>query len=295
MARPTKEGLEYFPLDTDIDQDEKVIVVVAKFGMKGFGVIVRLMMEIYKNGYYYHWSEKEQYIFSMKVGEPVEYVNEVVQECMKWGFFHQEIYEANDILTSKGFQKRFMLAANRRKGIQIKDSFNLIEEVSVDKSRVIDDINFENVDINTPKEKKEKENKRNKDLRQKQVYDEESIPYRLAKYLHDAIKKNLPEHKEPNMQAWSEDMRKIVELDQREPKQVAKVIKWVQSDTFWWKNVMSPAKLRKQYEVLLANIRTQQKTTDTPKKQVVDPRDKDIEFQKFLAEGGNPDDFDWGS
>jgi hypothetical protein len=292
MARPTKEGLEYFPLDTDIDQDEKIIVVVAKFGMKGFGVIVRLMMEIYKNGYYYHWSEKEQYIFSMKVGEPVEYVIEVVQECIKWGFFHQEIYEAYDILTSKGFQKRFMLAANRRKGIQIKESFNLIEEVSADKPPVIDDINFENADINTTKEKKLKEKKN--DLRPKQVYDEESVPYKLAKYLHDAIKKNLPEHKEPNMQAWAEDMRKIVELDQRDPKQVAKVIKWVQSDTFWWKNVMSPAKLRKQYEVLLANIRTQQKTKGEPKKQT-DPRDKDIEFQKFLAEGGNPDDFNWGS
>jgi hypothetical protein len=292
MARPTKEGLEYFPLDTDIDQDEKVIVVVAKFGMKGFGVIVRLMMEIYKNGYYYHWSEKEQYIFSMKVGEPVDYVNEVVQECMKWGFFHQEIYEAYDILTSKGFQKRFMLAANRRKGIQIRDSFNLIKEVSADNNRIIDDINLENDDINITKEKKLKEKK--KDLRQKQVYDEESVPYKLAKYLHDAIKKNLPEHKEPNMQAWAEEMRKIVELDNREPKQVAKVIKWVQSDTFWWKNVMSPVKLRKQYEVLLANIRTQQKTTGEPKKQA-DPRDKDIEFQKFLAEGGRPDDFDWGS
>ncbi|ARK32164.1 DUF4373 domain-containing protein [Halalkalibacter krulwichiae] len=87
MARPTKEGLEYFPLDTDIDQDEKIIVVVAKFGMQGFGVIIRLMMEIYKNGYFYSWSEKEQYIFSMKVKESVEFVNEVVDECLKWGSF----------------------------------------------------------------------------------------------------------------------------------------------------------------------------------------------------------------
>lgn len=115
MARPTKDGLEYFPLDVDIDQDEKLIVVIAKFGMKGFGIVIRLMMAIYKNGYYYHWTEKEQYIFSMKVGEPVESINGIVQECLKWGFFNQDMFDTYGILTSKGFQKRFELVAYRRK------------------------------------------------------------------------------------------------------------------------------------------------------------------------------------
>ena len=30
MARPIKEGLEYFPLDCDIDQDDKIALIEAQ-------------------------------------------------------------------------------------------------------------------------------------------------------------------------------------------------------------------------------------------------------------------------
>lgn len=32
MARPTKTGLEYFPLDVDMDQDDKLFFIEAKYG-----------------------------------------------------------------------------------------------------------------------------------------------------------------------------------------------------------------------------------------------------------------------
>ena len=45
MARPVKEGLEYFPLDCDIDQDDKVALIEAQHGIKGFGVVIKLLMK----------------------------------------------------------------------------------------------------------------------------------------------------------------------------------------------------------------------------------------------------------
>lgn len=129
MARPTKEGLEYFPLDTDIDQDEKLIVVIAKHGMRGFGVIVRLMMEVYKAGYYLHWTEREQYVLAMKLGDDTAFIQEVVDECMRWGFFDRSMHDRYKILTSKGFQKRYLLAVTRRKGVEIKKEYSLLREV----------------------------------------------------------------------------------------------------------------------------------------------------------------------
>lgn len=144
MARPTKEGLEYFPLDVDIDQDDKLIVPIAKFGMQGFGIITKLMMEIYKNGYFYPWTEKEQYVFSSKINTDISIVHDVVNECVKWGFFHHKLYEKEQILSSKGFQKRYLIAVNRRKGTAILSKYDL---VNVDNNSINDDINKDIDDI----------------------------------------------------------------------------------------------------------------------------------------------------
>ena len=42
MARPTKAGLDYFELDCHMD--EKVELIEAEFGLKGFAVIVKLYL-----------------------------------------------------------------------------------------------------------------------------------------------------------------------------------------------------------------------------------------------------------
>lgn len=283
MARPTKEGLEYFPLDTDIDQDEKIIVVVAKYGMKGFGVIVRLMMEVYRNGYFYHWTEKEQYVFSMKIVEAADFVNEVVQECLKWGFFHQELYDKYGILTSKGFQKRFLLAVNRRKGVIIKPEYDLVNEVNVDNNSVNDDINPENVDNNTTKEKKVKESKRNKD---NNVYVE------ILSYLNEKTGKNYSHKSEANKKLINgrmnegrtvEDFKRVIDV---------KCEEWLQDEKM--SQYLRPATLfsQKNFE----NYVNQKFKSDTnQQKQTKDFRDKDIAFSKFVAAGGDPSEFDWSS
>ena len=127
MARPLKEGLDYFPLDVDIDQDDKLVVVIGKYGMQGFGIIIRLMAEIYKNSYYYPWTEKEHYVFSNRVNVDINTVTAVVNECMKWGFFDRKLYESFSILTSRGFQSRYISASKRRKNIVFVREYTLID------------------------------------------------------------------------------------------------------------------------------------------------------------------------
>ncbi|MEF2247721.1 DUF4373 domain-containing protein [Paenibacillus sp. IITD108] len=127
MARPAKEGLDYFPLDVSIDQDDKLVVVISKFGMEGFGVIIRLMSEIYKNSYYYAWGEREQYVFSNRVNVDINTVKSIVNECIKWGFFDQGCFDNHHILTSRGFQHRYIGASKRRKSITFIDDYTLID------------------------------------------------------------------------------------------------------------------------------------------------------------------------
>lgn len=149
MARPTKEGLDYFPLDIDFDQDDKLVVPVNKFGMQGVGIIVKLMAEIYRNGYFYPWGEREQYVFANRVSVDINSINDVVNECLKWGFFHQTVFEQYHVLTSKGFQKRYIEASRRRKKTTFTTEYTLIDlNEACKKCSPINEINVNGNEIN---------------------------------------------------------------------------------------------------------------------------------------------------
>ncbi|WP_277630370.1 helix-turn-helix domain-containing protein [Atopococcus tabaci] len=84
----------------------------------------------------------------------------------------------------------------------------------------------------------------------KPKYDDDSPYMELAKGLFAYIRKNNPEAKEPNLQIWADDMRKIVELDKRSVDSVKEVIRWCQTDNFWKGNILSARKLREKFDQL---------------------------------------------
>lgn len=51
MARPIKEGLDYFPHDTDAStQDDKIETLEASYGNDGYATYFKLLERIYRNG-----------------------------------------------------------------------------------------------------------------------------------------------------------------------------------------------------------------------------------------------------
>lgn len=106
-------------------------------------------------------------------------------------------------------------------------------------------------------------NKNDKNVRNKrspkQVYDESSPYYVLANYFLQQIRRNNPNHKTPNMQKWSDDIRKMIELDKRTEKQVRYLMRWVQEHDFWAGNVLSPAKLREKFDQLVIQVKKENK------------------------------------
>ena len=52
MARPRKQGLDYFPMDVDIFDDAKMLDLNFKYGYLGEIIYIRLLTMIYDNGYY---------------------------------------------------------------------------------------------------------------------------------------------------------------------------------------------------------------------------------------------------
>lgn len=66
------------------------------------------------------------------------------------------------------------------------------------------------------------------------------------------VRDKFPETKRPNIGQWSEDIRKIRQLDNREPDKIAELFTWAHNHHFWSANIRSPAKLRKQWDQLCA-------------------------------------------
>lgn len=144
MARPEKTGLDYFSLDVDMDQDDKIMLIEAKHGIAGFGIVIRLLMKIYKEGYFYRWTEREQLLFSKRVNVDIYQVNEVVNDCIKWDLFNEEIYKKHQVLTSKGIQKRYLAAVGRRNSITLIRDYLLVDPAQFYKKQ----ITFINADNN---------------------------------------------------------------------------------------------------------------------------------------------------
>jgi len=148
MARPNKDGLEYFPLDTRFD--EEVLLIDAKFGCTGIGILVKLWQIIYLNGYYVNWTERESLLYRSKINSSEEDLNNVIDECLKWGIFNKKLYEKYTILTSSGVQKRFLEATKRRKIVTFIIEYSCLDSLEL----VNDNIIVVNVDNNSPEPSK---------------------------------------------------------------------------------------------------------------------------------------------
>jgi DNA replication protein DnaD len=152
MARPQKDGLDYFPLNVDIDGDDKLELIEAKYGIVGFGVIIKLFMKIYKEGYFYAWGEKEQLLHSKRVNVDINTVIAIINDSVKWGLFDKDLFEEYGILTSHGIQKRYLEAAKRRTIINMISEFWL----NVDIKDINVNINFINYSDNTQRKEKKR-------------------------------------------------------------------------------------------------------------------------------------------
>lgn len=160
MARPTKKGLDYFPLNTNIDSNDKIQLVESEFGSKGFAIVVKLFCKIYaERGYYYPWTEVEKLLFAKKTGESVGLVDEIVKRSVKWGLFDESVFNQFQVLTSEGIQNRFLEAVTRRGKVEILEELLLID-VNVYKNRI--NVNINSINDNNSTQSKVNKSKVNK-------------------------------------------------------------------------------------------------------------------------------------
>lgn len=125
--RLRKNDLDYFPLEININQDSKILLLEGKFGLEGFAVLIKLYIKIYGDkGYYCEWNEVEKLLFARMLGIDVDRLDEIISTCIKFKIFDKKMYEKYSILTSKGIQERFFFITSRRKKINVENSYLLI-------------------------------------------------------------------------------------------------------------------------------------------------------------------------
>lgn len=115
MARPHKQGLDYFPFDVDFFSDEKVSAISGEFGIKGEIAAIKLLCAVYRNGYYVEWNEMLQMKLLKELPTvSADLLRQIVARLVKWEFFDEGLFNTSGILTSRGIQKRFFSIAYRR-------------------------------------------------------------------------------------------------------------------------------------------------------------------------------------
>lgn len=106
-----------------------------------------------------------------------------------------------------------------------------------------------------------------KSMDKKERYARDSNEYRCALKLHEEILKNRPKFKKPDLQKWADTFRLMHERDDREWSEISEMILYATQDDFWKANILSPTKLRKQFDLLAAQKewKISLKTITTPK------------------------------
>lgn len=129
MARPPKQGLDYFPKDVEFYNDFKIMDLLALHGPIGVTVYEAILTEVYRNGYY--------------LAEPIErvatkvvriignkwvqkrLVSQVILDCGELGLFETTLLK-HGVITSVGIQRRYAAVTSRNK--VHKDKYWLIDE-----------------------------------------------------------------------------------------------------------------------------------------------------------------------
>lgn len=129
MARPLKDGVDYFPKDTDFYADDKVRLLRAEFEAKGMYLLDYILCDIYgKKGYYMEWDRNKCFLVSDGAGcgcSP-KFTEEFIRGCVRCSFFEKGVFDAFRVLTSKGIQRRFIRMLSSRENFTfIKEYFLL--------------------------------------------------------------------------------------------------------------------------------------------------------------------------
>lgn len=118
-GRPFKARIDYAGWSVDMfDNDTKIDKLIDAHGWIGFSVWFYLCQRAYgSDGYFYRWGFADGASTARKMGGGIGSgtIREVVGYCLQIGLFDNGVFDRWGVLTSRGIQRRYCVAAGERK------------------------------------------------------------------------------------------------------------------------------------------------------------------------------------
>ena len=131
MARISKPGLDYFPLDVNFLQDRKVRRISCRHHAAGIAALTSLLCLIYKEkGYYISWNKDTLFDIAQEACCGEEEMQAIIDDCLAVGLYDDLIYKEYGVLTSQAIQEQYhkIITDSRRKYKLPLEHFWLIKE-----------------------------------------------------------------------------------------------------------------------------------------------------------------------
>ena len=272
MARPVKEGLDYFELDCHME--EKVRLIQAEFGLKGFAIVVKLYQKIYGGfGYYCEWNEDSLLLFMSENGvssrDEKNLISEIVAACIRRNIFSEKLFKEFGILTSYGVQKRYLNAVSRREKVELIKEYLLISVGKNQDNVCINSINVNRNSVNVCSNSQSREEKSREDnnivatpAEPKPAtvsFQDGSFEIRCVDMIINSCLKTFPNSKVPRTisekQKWAIEIDRMKRIDKRSEEDIVNALDYALTDSFWQTNIRSAKKFREKFETLIVQSR----------------------------------------
>lgn len=136
MARPIKNGLDYFPHDVHANNDKKVDKLLFLYGASGYAFYFLHLEYIYQeNNFELDVSDAETtQILCRKLQIDENLYQQILNSCLKNDLFDSEVYAENKHLTSHGIKERAKIVLDKRR--KAKEKYE--KDSKIDKKEVSD-------------------------------------------------------------------------------------------------------------------------------------------------------------
>lgn len=172
MARPKRDGLLYFSLDTDFFYaDRRIRALKSRFGSDGIVLYIYLLTEIYREGYYTRWNTDSIESAMDELGFTEGLIEQIMTFLVSRSLLMKvSILAGSDaVITSPGIQKRYQEAAKslRRDVIVNREIWLLNEDETA--SFIKFDNNPDKSSINPDKSSKNESNYSENPLKENKI------------------------------------------------------------------------------------------------------------------------------
>ncbi len=129
MARISKKGLDYFPMDVHFVQSKEARLLMKREGDTALSILLALYSEIYGGEGYHMVADEDtlEYLSTHFYSITVEDIKRVVKAAVKLGVFEARLYQEKGILTSKQIQEQYLFAKKRSKTVSIRRDFSSLQ------------------------------------------------------------------------------------------------------------------------------------------------------------------------